>query len=186
LESSFIRTVHRRGLRILPSIKIESIYREELKNEVKKTENTPSIEMPPSIKIQPSLEITTQSESSFVNHKKSGSLIWLALTFIMLSLAGILILQLKERFQHYNFDDYIYITNVNECPVYVNPTLLDKASFDLFIQRNNLSCEEKSWWYITRYPSSPRSSLIRCLNPLTDEKKTSCSTDYFYGLKNND
>lgn len=184
LDSNFIRTVHRRGLRILPSIKIESIYREELKNESKDTEIAPSIEMPPPIQMQPSIEITTQPGSTFVNPKKLGSLIWLALIFIMLSLAGVLILQLKERFQHYNFDDYIHITNVNECPVYVNPTLLDKASFDLFIQRNNLSCEEKSWWYITRYPSSPRSSLIRCLSPLTDEKRTSCSTDYFYGLKN--
>ena len=192
LDSNFIRTVHRRGLRIAPSIKIDNIFQEELKTETQETEITPLIEAvplteaTPSIKVAPSIEIIAQSELSIKHQKKHNYLTWISSTLIILFLAVFLILQVKKRLQDYNFDDYINITNVGECPVYVNPTLLDKTSFDRFIQRNNLSCKDKSWWYITRYPSSPRISLIRCLRPLTDEKKASCSTDYFYGLKNHD
>jgi len=182
LDSHFIRTVHRRGLRIAPSVKIKSIIQTPLKVDVQNQAK----EVVPSIEEVPSIEITSQPRTLIKSNKKNTPLIWFISIIIIFILSALLILQVKKRFQYYNFDDYIHITNIGECPVYVNSTLLDKASFDRFIKYNNLSCREKTWWYITRYPSSPRSSLIRCLRPLTGEKKTSCSTDYFYGLKNYD
>lgn len=188
LDSTFIRTVHRRGLRIVPSIKIGNIYQTDLKTSNTELETLPTIEIPLLVDNLPLTKNVTEPDivPSGKKRKAAGFIIWIILMTIMLSITGTLLLKINNKMQDYNFDDYVNITNIGECPVYVNPTLLDNASFDLFIQRNNLHCEEKSWWYITRYPSSPRSSLIRCLRPLTDEKKASCSTDYFYGLKNND
>jgi len=182
LDSHFIRTVHRRGLRIAPSVKIKSITQTPLKTDVKSQDE----EIVPSMEKPAPIEIISQPEISIKANKKITLLVWCVSIFIIFALSALLVLQVKKTFQYYNFDDYVHIMNVGECPVYVNSTLLDKASFERFIKFNNLSCSEKTWWYITRYPSSPRSSLIRCLRPLTGEKKTSCSTDYFYGLRNYD
>ncbi|MFZ4833615.1 winged helix-turn-helix domain-containing protein [Rouxiella sp. Mn2063] len=182
LDSHFIRTVHRRGLRIAPNVKIKSIIQTPLKMDIENKEE----ETVPSIKEIVPIETSSQPMASIKSNKKITPFILFLSIFIIFILSVFITPQVYKRNQYYNFDDYIQITNIGDCPVYVNSTLLDKASFERFIKYNDISCGEKTWWYITRYPSSPRSSLIRCLRPLTGDKKTSCTTDYYYGLRNYD
>ncbi|NCG51963.1 winged helix-turn-helix domain-containing protein [Serratia fonticola] len=83
------------------------------------------------------------------------------------------------------FDNYKEPYKMKDCNIMINKEIADKSYVTSFIQDNNLTCNERVWWYVTNYPPSASISIIMCYLPLGSEyahisRKHNCVSFYSY------
>ncbi|WP_368750194.1 transcriptional regulator [Klebsiella aerogenes] len=87
-----------------------------------------------------------------------------------------------------SFAGYTKLGELGTCHIYRNTSNVPDAFYHDILSRNQLSCRELPWWYITIYTKTGSSSVISCLNSLAKEshEPPECTSLYFRGIIKND
>ncbi|QFI19946.1 hypothetical protein FR830_25410 (plasmid) [Klebsiella aerogenes] len=87
-----------------------------------------------------------------------------------------------------SFAGYTKLGELETCHIYRNTSNVPDDLYREILSRNQLSCRELPWWYITKYTKTGSSSVISCRNSLAKESNEppECTSLYFRGTKNND
>lgn len=115
-------------------------------------------------------------------HYKRSLIILPSLGFFILALFNIS-LYFYNPPQESFFSQYYKAPPFKGCNVYVNNPSISNDVYIDFINRNNLDCDARNWWYISSYINSPSISLVRCVADIVNAKRNYCSTNYYFGDK---
>lgn len=179
LGKNLILTVRRQGLTIPERIAVTpigSLSPEIILNAPEKqlSETMPANSSHP--------EVRKKSSKGSKGYNKRSLIIFSSLGFSILVLFNIFLYFFNSPQESF-FSQYYPSPPFEGCNVYVNNPSISNDVYMEFINRNNLDCDSRKWWYISAYINSPRISLVRCVADIVNAKRNYCSTNYYFGDK---
>lgn len=166
LSKNFITTVRRRGL-MIHSRNTVTPFNPAAADEG----TTPSLNT--------SLPHFLNLTAIFANYKKNKYTITLLMIFLILSCSIPLVTH-----NHNFYSSYSQSGTFNGCNVFVSTPSISASHYRKFINKSELTCDTRKWWYISAFHNLPRVTVTRCIHKIENAQNNYCTTDIYYGDNN--
>ncbi|HDH0696919.1 TPA: winged helix-turn-helix domain-containing protein [Klebsiella aerogenes] len=179
VEQQIIETLTRRGWCIPESVSVSHINDTAMKEESDPVAIIPVPETPETLAVITMPEIKKIKLSVIL----SGLLLFVSVFAFIYSIWA-----QHTEIPTRSFAGYTKLGELGTCHIYRNASNIPDVLYHDILSRNQLSCRELPWWYITIYTKTGSSSVISCRNSLAKEnhEPPECTSLYFRGIKKND